>query len=82
MRCASCNELKANLTHRESLAIKGVRYMTCDSCIEKNLEPRHILILAMKSGHGIDIAGKIIEERRYIGPELVASEVIKSDIKH
>lgn len=74
--CQSCDEQKASLQKIPSKLIKGWSVTICATCIKHKYEPRSYIILAIRQ-HGVtDEAKKYITEKRYVGPEIAASDIV------
>lgn len=48
----------------------------CATCIEKKYEPRYLIILSIRSAGINDTIKKIIHERRYLGKEILAADIL------
>lgn len=75
MLCSCCGKQKKNLRAVKSLAVPTMRFYACSSCREANLEPRHLLVLAQRSGVPGE-AARLIREGLYIGNTILAEEVV------
>ena len=75
MKCNSCNKPKADLLVRRSVLSKGIRLMMCKSCVEAKFEPRYIIVLHGHQ-HGPEAVKEFIKNRRYVGEEILASELL------
>jgi hypothetical protein len=72
MRCQSCKAEKERLIPVESKALPGVNLLICSTCKKQGFEPRHILVLAARSGYSVR---DWIVKRRYHGKSLSAEEI-------
>jgi len=75
MLCQSCEKPKAQLFSKNSNIINDIGLVLCQSCIDSKYEPRWIIILAGRS-NGVESVRSYITNRRYIGKEIIASELI------
>lgn len=74
--CASCRKPKYEVHGRDSALIPTMKILMCKTCIRKGHEPRHIIILAARSGRVKD-ATPYITGHRYDGDPIVASDILK-----
>lgn len=74
--CQSCDQQKASLQKVNSVLIKGWSINMCKTCVEAKLEPRSYVILAIRQFGVTDIAKKFINEKRYLGEPIPASDVV------
>jgi hypothetical protein len=72
MKCQSCKYPKANLSKVNSKLLASIAIMICSDCKKRQFEPRHIIILAARSG--VDVREYVVN-RKYCGDELTAMEV-------
>lgn len=75
MICNVCGKQKANAKERRSSLIQ-MTYWSCGDCFSKNYEPRHYVILAGRA-RGPAFVADFITKRRYVGDEILATEIIK-----
>ena len=75
MLCYSCNKPKNELSLRKSNLLSGINLMMCATCIESKFEPRWVVILAGRQ-RGTQAVREYIVKRRYIGKEILGSELI------
>ena len=75
MLCYSCNKSKNELSLRKSSLLSGINLMMCTTCIESKFEPRWVVILAGRQ-RGTQAVRDYIVKRRYIGKEILGSELI------
>lgn len=75
MICYSCSKPKNQLSARKSSLLPGVNLLLCQSCIDNKLEPRWTIILSARR-NGPDSVRDFIIKRRYIGNEIIATELI------
>lgn len=68
-----CKQQRSNLSAKPSSLIGSMKVIMCNSCKRSNHEPRHIIVIAAKSG--IDV-GKHVKEHQYCGRSLEAVEVL------
>ena len=76
MICQSCGQPKNDLHARPSQLIKAMTLVLCSSCIESGYEPRYMIILAIRSLGASDKASKLISQRKYTGPDILASDIV------
>lgn len=76
MICQSCGQPKNELHPKSSQLIKTMTLILCNSCIESGLEPRYMIILAIRSLGASTKASKLISQRKYIGPDILASDIV------
>ena len=75
MICYSCSKQRAELFARKSSLISGVTLLICQSCIDQKFEPRWTIILSARK-NGADSVRDYIVKRKYIGQEILATELI------
>lgn len=75
MLCYSCNKQKNEINLKKSSLLPGVNLMMCASCVELKYEPRWVIILAGRQ-RGTQYVREYIIKRRYIGKEILGSELI------
>lgn len=74
--CQSCGDQKMSLRKIKSSLIKTMELIMCASCINSKFEPRFIVILAARTGGNTDNVKRIIIDRRYLGAEIPASDIL------
>lgn len=74
--CASCRKQKYEVHGRDSALIPTMKILMCKTCIRKGHEPRHIIILAARSGR-VRAATPYITGHLYDGDPIVASDILK-----
>jgi hypothetical protein len=74
--CQSCREQKLTLRKVRSALIKSMDILMCMTCIDKKYEPRYLIILSIRSIGLSDSTKKIIHERRYLGEEISAADIL------
>jgi hypothetical protein len=72
--CYSCNKNKNELFVKKS-SIIDINLFLCQSCIDKKLEPRWLVVLAGRS-NGHESVREIVSKKRYIGNDITASELL------
>lgn len=72
--CYSCNKTKSKLNVKKSILF-NINLLMCESCIESELEPRWVIILAGRQ-NGADSVKTFILKRKYLGDEISASELL------
>jgi NMD protein affecting ribosome stability and mRNA decay len=75
MLCYSCNKQKNEINLKKSSLLPGVNLMMCATCIEAKFEPRWVVILAGRQ-RGAQYVREYIVKKRYIGSEILGSELI------
>lgn len=75
MLCYSCNKQKNEINLKKSSLLPGVNLMMCATCIESKYEPRWVIILAGRQ-RGAQYVREYIIKKRYIGNEILGSELI------
>lgn len=74
--CQSCSQQKLTLRKVRSSLINTMEIVMCNTCISKRLEPRYIVIIAARTA-GVDSGvRKVINERRYLGDLISASDIL------
>lgn len=73
MICASCSQNKAEVHPKRSAVAPAQTILKCNSCIEKKLEPRYLIIIYGRR-NGFDSVSEFIKQRRYVGNDILASE--------
>lgn len=71
--CQCCKHQKNALKGFNSSLIDGINIIICATCKNKGHEPRHIVVLAARSGADVT---SFVRERKYCGKALEAAEVI------
>lgn len=72
--CYSCNKTKNKLSVKKS-ALFQINLLMCETCISEKYEPRWTIILAGRQlGH--EHVKEYILRRRYVGEEILASELL------
>lgn len=74
--CQSCGEQKMSLRKTRSSLIKTMELVMCETCINHKYEPRFIIILAARTAGIQDDVRKIINDRRYLGNEIPARDIL------
>jgi len=72
--CASCRKPKYEVHGKASELIPTMNVLMCKTCINKGYEPRHIVILAARSG--ISEAKIYIVNNLYIGEKIPAEDIL------
>lgn len=73
--CYSCNKGKERISAVKSKVLPQVNLMLCESCVSENLEPRWAIIISGRQ-NGADFVKKYVLNKKYIGEEIVASELL------
>lgn len=73
--CQSCGAQKMSLRKIKSSLITTMELVMCATCIASKYEPRFIVILAART-IGMNGVKKFIIDRRYIGDEIPASDIL------
>lgn len=72
--CYSCNKTKNKLNVRKSTLLP-INLLMCETCINSKFEPRWVIILAGRQNN-MEYVRDFILKRRYVGNEIIASELI------
>ena len=72
--CYCCNKTKNKLNLKKSVLIP-INLFMCETCISSKFEPRWVIILAGRQ-LGSESVKEFIVKKRYIGPEITASELL------
>lgn len=72
MVCDSCGSQRNALTTKRSDLYSQMVFNFCTSCVEGNMEPRWLVILAARAGK--DVAS-LISDRRYIGEDILGKDL-------
>lgn len=75
--CASCRKQKYEV-HKHKSVLIGMDLLMCRMCIRKGLEPRHVIIMAARTGRIKEAAHFIINDL-YIGDTIDAKSILVSD---
>lgn len=75
MNCSVCNEQKETLRAVNSKAAPGLRFYACKTCRDQGLEPRYLLILALRSNMPGTVR-EYIKTRKYIGRPILGEELV------
>jgi hypothetical protein len=73
--CHSCGQQKMTLRKIKSSLIPDMELVMCATCISNKYEPRYVIILAARTVNIKDVK-KFIVERRYLGEEIPASDIL------
>jgi hypothetical protein len=76
--CSSCKRQKYEVHGYDSVLVPGMKLLMCKTCMNKGFEPRHLIILAARSG-GLKAASPYIVNNRYIGDKILAQDILKSN---
>lgn len=74
--CQSCSKQKMTLRKIKSSLINSMEIIMCATCISKKFEPRYIVIIAARTNGLGDNVRKVINERRYLGDPIAASDIL------
>ena len=72
--CSVC-QLDNDLKLLRSKTLPGARFIACAGCREAGWEPRPLVVLGAIYGDN-DVARQFIRERRYVGEDIKASEIL------
>lgn len=75
--CSSCRKPKHELKARKSKLIGSQTLYLCGDCISKKYEPRWVVIMAGRQ-YGPEYVKDYLSPKRYIGEDILLSEVIPS----
>lgn len=73
--CYSCRSAKSKIKAVNSNLVSGIKLLMCSSCIDKKLEPRWAIVISARNG-GADKIKDYVLNKRYIGEDIVASELL------
>jgi NMD protein affecting ribosome stability and mRNA decay len=73
--CYSCSIAKNKIRAIKSRLIPNINLMLCDSCISYGYEPRWAIVIAGRQ-NGSDLVKDYVLSKKYIGEEIVASELL------
>ncbi len=76
MLCTSCNKQSHELHAYKSTLFKEMNVFLCNTCKEQNLEPRSLIIIYGQI-HGPMSVAEYITNRRYLGADILAKELMK-----
>jgi hypothetical protein len=76
--CQSCRLPKYEVHAKTSELLPEMKLLMCKTCIRKGFEPRHIIILAARSGK-LRVAAPYIIDHKYEGDPIPASDVLLSN---
>lgn len=76
MICSTCKKNKNELHPKPSKIAPGMTLFQCDECIASKREPRYLIIIYGRR-NGFDSVSDYIKHRRYVGEEILASEMLK-----
>lgn len=75
LTCHSCGEPKFSLEPRKS-QVTGMQILVCRTCVTAGYEPKHFLIIGLQgTPEQAKRAAKLIEQRKYAGELMLASEI-------
>lgn len=82
MRCTVCRQQKVQLRPRKSRLMKDLQMFLCNECFVNKREPRFaIIMVGMKHLKDSQPLGSILEDciknRRYVGEDILLSDLIK-----
>lgn len=75
MMCSTCKENKNELHPKKSKIAAGMVLLQCNDCIKEKREPRYLIIIYGRKS-GFDYVSDFIKYRRYVGAEILASELL------
>ena len=74
MKCSVCAKDKNELTPKKS-KLSGSPLYLCTECLDNKREPRYLIIIYGRA-QGIIHVLPYIKEHRYVGKEILASELV------
>jgi hypothetical protein len=74
--CSSCRKQKYEVHASKSTIVPNIDLLMCNMCIKKGYEPRHIIILAARSGK-LALVTPFIIEQRYVGDKIHAADILR-----
>ena len=75
MICSTCKQHKNELTPRRSAIDRKTMLYLCSKWLDEKMEPRYLIIIHGKA-QGFEAVSPWIKKRRYIGEEILASELV------
>lgn len=72
--CSSCAKPKDKLIPTPS-KLMPIRLYLCQSCVDRQLEPRFTIILRARTDKNLDAVADYIKDHRYLGNTITAEEV-------
>lgn len=73
--CYSCNKNKYRILAYPSKVLPEINVMLCEACHENNFEPRWAIVISARQ-NGSDHVKQYVLNKKYIGDEIVASELL------
>lgn len=74
--CACCKKQKYEVHAKKSALFPTMDLLMCNSCIRKGYEPRHLIIIAARSGQ-LTSATPFIINHLYEGDKIHAEDILK-----
>lgn len=74
--CSSCRKQKYEVHARKSALFPNIDVIMCNTCIRKGYEPRHLIIIAARSGQLVN-ATPFIVNNLYDGDKINAEDILK-----
>lgn len=75
MLCTSCDKQKADLHTKKSRLIANMTLYLCGDCTKAKMEPRFVIVMYGRQNGAMSVAD-YIKNRRYVGPDILAKEII------
>lgn len=75
MLCTSCDKQKADLHTKKSRLITSMTLYLCGDCTKAKMEPRFVIVMYGRQNGAMSVA-EYIKNRRYVGPDILAKEII------
>ncbi len=72
--CYSCNKTKNKLNLKKS-SLLNINLFLCQTCIDEKFEPRWVVLIAGRQ-NGHEHVKDFIQKKRYVGTEILASELL------
>ncbi len=73
--CMCCGLPKAHLITKRSVLLTEWDFKTCQTCLDKNFEPRYVIIMAARS-LGFQTVKKQIKDHLYHGEDIIGSDLL------
>jgi hypothetical protein len=74
--CSSCKRQKYEVHAKKSALFPNMDLLMCNTCIKKGYEPRHLIIIAARSGN-LRAATPFIVSALYDGDKIHAEDILK-----
>lgn len=75
MLCSVCKQNRNEIHPKKSRLMADAKLYLCNECLKEKREPRYLVVLHGRS-NGIDSISDYIKNKRYVGAEILLSELI------